>query len=51
MQIYPVDIIFEVKLYENFFFLGFLDWKEFLKLMMIMRTKTLEERLNLFIKV
>jgi Ca2+-binding EF-hand superfamily protein len=30
---------------------GFLNWAEFLHLMTIIKSKTLEERVNLFIKI
>lgn len=32
-------------------FSGFLNWDEFLKLMVIIRAKTLKEKIDLFIKI
>lgn len=35
----------------DFNFSGYLNWNEFLDLMVIIKAKTLDERVNLFIKI
>lgn len=35
----------------DFNYSGFLNWDEFLKLMVIIRAKTLKEKIDLFIKI
>lgn len=47
----PTELAKEMFDIIDFNFSGFLNWQEFLDLMVIIKAKTLQERVNLFIKI
>ena len=47
----PTELAKEMFEIIDFNFSGFLNWQEFLNLMVVIKAKTLVERVNLFIKI